>query len=305
MKIVFLEPLGIPTEKIEKECDKLRRNGHEVVVYGDRCPDKNIERASDADIVIESNMPLRKDFFDACPNIKMLSIAFTGLDHIDLEECERRGILVNNAAGYSTEAVAEETICMMIGLYRHIIENDRITRSCKGMPLSPGREIAGKTIGVVGLGAIGQRVVKLAQAFGCKVIAWNRTPKNIEGVTLVDKETLFKDSDIVTLHIALNDDTRNFVTAEEISLMKKSAIIINAARGPIVNTRDIAEALKKGDIAGAAIDVYDTEPPIAENNPLLSAPNTMLLPHIGFATEEAFDIRLGIVVRNVEKYLMQ
>ena len=93
--------------------------------------------------------------------------------------------------------------------------------------------------------------------------------------------------------------------AEEISLMKKSAIIINAARGPIVNTRDIAEALKKGDIAGAAIDVYDTEPPIAENNPLLSAPNTMLLPHIGFATEEAFDIRLGIVVRNVEKYLMQ
>ena len=305
MKIVFLEPLGIPTEKIEKECYKLRRNGHEVVVYGDRCPDKNIERASDADIVIESNMPLRKDFFDACPNIKMLSIAFTGLDHIDLEECERRGILVNNAAGYSTEAVAEETICMMIGLYRHIIENDRITRSCKGMPLSPGREIAGKTIGVVGLGAIGQRVAKLAQAFGCKVIAWNRTPKNIEGVTLVDKETLFKDSDIVTLHIALNDDTRNFVTAEEISLMKKSAIIINAARGPIVNTRDIAEALKKGDIAGAAIDVYDTEPPIAENNPLLSAPNTMLLPHIGFATEEAFDIRLGIVVRNVEKYLMQ
>ena len=305
MKIVFLEPLGIPVEKIEKECDKLRRNGHEVVVYSDRCPDKNIERASDADIVIESNMPLRKDFFDACPNIKMLSIAFTGLDHIDLEECERRGILVNNAAGYSTEAVAEETICMMIGLYRHIIENDRITRSCKGMPLSPGREIAGKTIGVVGLGAIGQRVAKLAQAFGCKVIAWNRTPKNIEGVTLVDKETLFKDSDIVTLHIALNDDTRNFVSAEEISLMKKSAIIINAARGPIVNTRDIAEALKKGDIAGAAIDVYDTEPPIAENNPLLYAPNTMLLPHIGFATEEAFDIRLGIVVRNVEKYLMQ
>jgi D-3-phosphoglycerate dehydrogenase len=305
MKVVFLEPLGLSVEKIERECEKLRRQGHEVVIYSDRCPEKNIERAKDADIVVESNMPLRKDFFDACPNVKMLSIAFTGLDHIDLEECERRGILVNNAAGYSTEAVAEETICMMIGLYRHIIENDRITRSCKGMPLSPGREIAGKTIGVVGLGAIGQRVAKLAQAFGCKVIAWNRTPKNIEGVTLVDKETLFKDSDIVTLHIALNDDTRNFVSAEEISLMKKSAIIINAARGPIVNTRDIAEALKKGDIAGAAIDVYDTEPPIAENNPLLSAPNTMLLPHIGFATEEAFDIRLGIVVRNVEKYLMQ
>jgi D-3-phosphoglycerate dehydrogenase len=304
MKIVFLEPLGIAIEKIERECDSLRRQGHEVVIYGDRCPEKNIERAKDADVVVESNMPLGRDFFEACPNVKMLSIAFTGLDHIDLEECERRGILVNNAAGYSTEAVAEETICMMIGLYRHIIENDKITRSRKGIPMSPGREIAGKTIGVVGLGAIGQRVVKLAQAFGCKVLAWNRTPKDIEGVALVDKETLFKESDIVTLHIALNNETRNFVSSKEINLMKESAIIINAARGPVVNANDLADALKNGRIAGAALDVYDTEPPIPESNPLLLAPNTMLLPHIGFATEEAFELRLGIVVRNVEKYLL-
>ena len=214
MKIVFLEPLGLSVEKIERECETLVRQGHEVVIYNDRCPEKNIDRAKDADIVVESNMPLRKDFFDACPNIKMLSIAFTGLDHIDLEECERRGIIVNNAAGYSTEAVAEEVICMMIGLYRHVIENDKITRSCEGMPLSPGREIANKVVGVVGLGAIGQRTAKLAQAFGCKVIAWNRTPKDVEGVTLVDKETLFRESDIVTLHIALNKDTRNFVSAK-------------------------------------------------------------------------------------------
>ena len=304
MKIVFLEPLGIAIEKIERECDSLRRQGHEVVIYGDRCPEKNIERAKDADVVVESNMPLGRDFFEACPNVKMLSIAFTGLDHIDLEECERRGILVNNAAGYSTEAVAEETICMMIGLYRHIIENDKITRSRKGIPMSPGREIAGKTIGVVGLGAIGQRVVKLAQAFGCKVLAWNRTPKDIEGVALVAKETLFKESDIVTLHVALNNETRNFVSSKEINLMKESAIIINAARGPVVNANDLADALKNGRIAGAALDVYDTEPPIPESNPLLLSPNTMLLPHIGFATEEAFELRLGIVVRNVEKYLL-
>jgi D-3-phosphoglycerate dehydrogenase len=169
--------------------------------------------------------------------------------------------------------------------------------------LSPGREISGKTVGVVGLGAIGQRTAKLAQAFGCKVIAWNRTPKEVEGVTLVDKETLFKDSDIITLHIALNNETRNFVSAEEINLMKESAVIINAARGPVVNTNNLAEALKNGRIAGAAIDVYDTEHPISKDNPLLSAPNTMLLPHIGFATEEAFELRLGIVVKNVEKYL--
>ena len=119
----------------------------------------------------------------------------------------------------------------------------------------------------------------------------------------VDKETLFKESDIITLHVALNNDTRDFVSAKEINLMKKSAIIVNAARGPVINTNDIAEALKSGRIAGAAIDVYDTEYPLSENNPLLSAPNTMLLPHIGFATEEAFELRLGIVVRNVENYL--
>lgn len=305
MKIVFLEPLGLSVDRIENECRTLKASGHEIVIYPDRCPEKNIERARNADIVVESNMPLRKDFLDACPNLKMLSIAFTGLDHIDLKECERRGILVKNAAGYSTEAVAEEAICMMIGLYRHVIENDRITRSCCAAPMAPGREISNKTVGVIGLGAIGQRTAKLAQAFGCKVIAWNRTPKEIEGITIVDKETLFRESDIITLHIALNDDTRDFVTAKELTLMKPSAIIVNAARGPVVNAQDLAEALKKGKISGAALDVYDVEPPLDTNNPLLSAPNTMLLPHIGFATKEAFELRLGIVVGNVEKFCNQ
>ena len=303
MKIVFLEPLGLSVERIENECNVLKTLGHEVIVYPDRCPDKNIERAADADIVVESNMPLRKDFFDACANLKMLSIAFTGLDHIDLHECEKRGIVVNNAAGYSTEAVAEEVICMMIGLYRNVIENDKITRSCEGQAIAPGREIFNKTVGVVGLGAIGQRTAKLAQAFGCKVIAWNRTPKDIDGVTLVDKETLLKESDIITLHIALNDETRDFITAKEIELMKPSAVIINAARGPVVNTNDLAEALKNGRIAGAALDVFDTEPPLDINNPLLNLPNTMLMPHVGFATKEAFEQRLSIVIENVERFV--
>lgn len=301
MKIVFLEPLGLTVEAVEKACDDLKKHGHEVVVYPDRKPELNIERAAGADVVIESNMPLRKDFFDACPNLKMLSIAFTGLDHIDMDECQRRGITVMNAAGYSTEAVAEETICMMIGLYRHVIENDRITRSCKGPSMAPGREIAGKTVGIIGMGAIGQRTAALAQAFGCKVIAWNRTPKQVSGVTFVDKETLLKESDIVALHIALNNETRNFLSARDFALMKPSAVIVNAARGPVVNTKDLAEALKNGVIAGAALDVYDGEPPLKEDNPILAAPNTMLLPHIGFSTEEAFEIRLKIVIKNVLK----
>ncbi len=303
MKIVFLEPLGLSVERIDEECKSLRLSGHEVIIYPDRRPEKNIERASDADIVVESNMPLDKEFLDACPNLRMLSIAFTGLDHIDMKECERRGIVVNNAAGYSTEAVAEEAICMMIGLYRHIMENDKITRQCSGNSIAPGREIANKTVGVIGLGAIGCRTAKLAQAFGCKVIAWNRTPKEVENVSLVDKETLFRESDIVTLHIALNDETRDFITKKELGMMKPSAIIVNAARGPIINSSDLAESLKNGRIAGAALDVYDNEPPLKNDNPLLSAPNTILLPHIGFATKEAFETRLKIIVSNIERFL--
>ena len=302
MKIVFLEPLGLTVEAVEAACDTLKKRGHEVVVYPDRRPELNIERAAGADIVVESNMPLRKDFLDACPNLKMLSIAFTGLDHIDMDECQRRGIVVKNAAGYSTEAVAEETICMMIGLYRHVIENDRITRSCKGPSIAPGREIAGKTVGIIGMGAIGQRTAALAQAFGCKVIAWNRTPKQVAGVTFVDKETLLKESDIVALHIALNNETRNFLKAGDFALMKPSAVIVNAARGPVVNTNDLAAALKQGVIAGAALDVYDGEPPLSSDNPILTAPNTMLMPHVGFATKEAFEERLKIVVENIDKF---
>ena len=305
MKIVFLEPLGLKVQQVEAACEGLKKAGHEVVVYPDRNenPDELKRRAEGAEVIIESNIPLRKDFLDACPNLKMLSIAFTGLDHIDMEECQRRGILVKNAAGYSTEAVAELAIAMMIDVYRKVLENDAITRQCQRKGIMSGREIGGKTIGIIGMGNIGQRVAKLANAFGCKVLAWNRTPKQVEGVTFVDKETLLKESDIVTLHVALNADTRDFITEKDFALMKPSAIIINTARGPVVNELALANALKEGKIAGAATDVYGTEPPLKEDNPLFDTPNLIMLPHIGFATEEAFVLRLGIVVRNVEDYL--
>ena len=303
MKIVFLEPLGLKVEQIDVACMGLKKAGHEVVIYPDR--NENLDelkrRAKDAEILVESNIPLRKDFLDACPKLKMLSIAFTGLDHIDMEECQRRGIVVKNAAGYSTEAVAELAIAMMIDVYRKVIENDTITRQCQRKGLMPGREIGGKTVGIIGMGNIGQRVAKLANAFGCKVLAWNRTQKQVEGVTFVDKETLLKESDIVTLHIALNAETRDFITEKDFALMKSSAILINTARGPVVNELALANALKEGKIAGAATDVYGSEPPLKQDNPLFGAPNLVMLPHIGFATEEAFVLRLGIVVGNIEK----
>lgn len=305
MKITFLEPLGLKVNQIEAACQNLKQAGHEVIIYPDRNENLDVlkQRAEGADVIIESNIPLRKDFLDACPNLKMLSIAFTGLDHIDMEECQRRGIKVMNTAGYSTEAVAELAIALMIDVYRKVRENDIITRECQRKGIMPGREIGGKTIGIIGMGNIGQRVAKIANAFGCNVLAWNRTPKTIEGVTFVDKETLLKEADIVTLHIALNNETRDFITEKDFALMKPSAILINTARGPVVNEMALANALKNGIIAGAATDVYGTEPPLKKDNPLFDAPNLIMLPHIGFATEEAFVLRLGIVVKNVEDWL--
>ena len=301
MKIVFLEPLGLKVEQIEAACEGLKKAGHEVVIYPDRNENlaELIRRAEGAEVIVESNIPLRKDFLDACPNLKMLSIAFTGLDHIDMEECQRRGIVVKNAAGYSTEAVAELAIALMIDLYRKVVENDTITRQCNRKGIMPGREIGGKTVGIIGMGNIGQRVAQLAKAFGCKVLTWNRTPKQIEGVSFVDKATLLKESDIVTLHIALNADTRDFITGKDFALMKPTSLLINTARGPVVNETALADALKQGKIAAAATDVYGTEPPLKPENPLFDTPNLIMLPHIGFATEEAFLLRLGIVVKNV------
>ena len=305
MRIVFLEPLGLKVQQIETACEGLKKAGHEIVVYPDRNedPDELKRRAEGAEVIIESNIPLRKDFLDACPNLKMLSIAFTGLDHIDLEECQCRGIIVKNAAGYSTEAVSELAIAMMIDLYRKVLENDAITRQCNRKGIMPGREIGGKTLGIIGMGNIGQRVAKLAKVFGCKVLAWNRTPKQVADVSFVDKETLLKESDIITLHIALNAETRDFIKKEDFALMKPSAILINTARGPVVNEKALAEALKQGLIAGAATDVYGTEPPLKPENLLFGAPNLIMLPHVGFATEEAFVLRLGIVVDNVKQFV--
>lgn len=305
MKIVFLEPLGLKVSQIEAACEGLKKAGHEVVVYPDRneSPDELIRRAEGAEVVVESNIPLRKDFLDACPKLKMLSIAFTGLDHIDLEECQRRGIVVKNAAGYSTQAVAELTLALMIDLYRKVLENDTITRQCNRKGIMPGREIGGKTLGIVGMGNIGQRVAQLANAFGCKVLAWNRSPRQIEGVTFVDKETLLKESDIVTLHLALNNETRDFITEKDFALMKPDTLLINTARGPVVNETALANALKQGQIAAAATDVYGIEPPLKPENQLFGAPNLIMLPHIGFATEEAFILRLGIVVDNIKKFV--
>lgn len=305
MQITFLEPLGMCECVIAAQSRALRDAGHSIKVWPDRTEEEAelIERAKDAEIIVVSNIPLKKSFLDACPALKMISVAFTGLDHIDLAECQRRGITVQNAAGYSTQAVAELTIGMMIAVCRKIVGGDAITRICGERENFLGTELAGKTVGIVGTGAIGQRVARLADAFGCKVIAYNRTPREFPNIQMVSKEDLLKEADIISIHIPLTAETRNFVDAAELALMRPQAILINTARGPIVSKDALYNALRKGIIAGAAVDVYDQEPPLPATYELFNAPNLLMLPHMGYATKEAFNERIKIVIRNIEHWL--
>ena len=308
MKISVVEPLGIGKEQFETLRAEFETKNCVFEYYMDRNenPDTIAQRIGDADIVVISNIRLSAETMAKCSNIKMLSVAFTGLDHIDLDYCGAKNIEVFNASGYSTVAVSELAIGLMLDVYRKITEMDANTRQLGSRGMFLGRELHGKTVGVVGTGAIGIQTINLLKAFGCKVLAYSRTQRSevkALGVEYVSLEHLMANSDIVTLHVPATKDTAQMINAEMISLMKPSAILINTARGAVVDNNALANALKDGKIAGAGIDVYETEPPLPENHPLLSAPNAVLLPHIAYATREAFDIRADIVMNNIHKWL--
>ena len=308
MKISVVEPLGIGKEQFETLRAEFETKNCVFEYYMDRNenPDTIAQRIGDADIVVISNIRLSAETMAKCSNIKMLSVAFTGLDHIDLDYCGAKNIEVFNASGYSTVAVSELAIGLMLDVYRKITEMDANTRQLGSRGMFLGRELHGKTVGVVGTGAIGIQTINLLKAFGCKVLAYSRTQRSevkALGVEYVSLEHLMANSDIVTLHVPATKDTAQMINAEMISLMKPSAILINTARGAVVDNNALANALKDGKIAGAGIDVYETEQPLPENHPLLSAPNAVLLPHIAYATREAFDIRADIVMNNIHKWL--
>ncbi len=304
MKIVAVEPIGISAERAQEIRQDLANKGHEFVWYADRKEDVAtlVERMKDAEVVIISNIPLPAEVLSQCPKLQFLNVAFTGLDHIDLEYCQTHNILVKNASGYATEAVAELAIGLMIDVLRKITSLDGSIRQGGVRGAFLGRELRGKTVGIVGTGAIGTRTVELLKAFGCRVIAWSRTHKpevmNL-GVAYVTLEGLMRDSDIISLHVPLTAETKHLISKEMLTLCKPSAILINTARGNVVDMDALAECLRDGKIAGAGIDVYEKEPPLPSDHPLLSAPNCVLVPHVGYATREAFDDRIDIVLGNL------
>lgn len=308
MKISCVEPLGISGEQFEQLKAEFASAGHEFVYYTDRNESHEalVERISDADIVVISNIKLGAETMSQCPNLKFLSVAFTGLDHIDLEYCKAHGIEVRNAAGYSTVAVSELAVGLMLDVMRRITELHNNTLMGMTREGFLGHELHGKTVGVVGTGAIGTATIRLLVAFGCKVLAYSRTERDevkALGAQYVSLEELLKESDIVTLHVPLTSETTHLIDADQIALMKESAILINTARGNVVNIPALAAALYEGRIAGAGIDVYEKEPPLEDEHPLIQVDNCVLVPHIGYATREAFDIRAGIVFDNVRNYL--
>ena len=308
MKIVVMEPLGVALEKINALAAALQAAGHEFVYYTSKeaQQDKLLERVQDADIIMLANQPLSAEIINACPKLKMLSVAFTGVDHVALDACRARNILVCNAAGYSTNAVAELTFGLAISVIRNIVPCDARCRRAGTKDGLVGFELFGKTFGVVGTGAIGARVAKIAAAFGCKVLAYSRTAKQElvdAGVQYVSLDELLAQSDFVSLHVPLTDATRGLINADAIAKMKQGAVLLNTARGPVVDSAALAEALNAGKLAGAGIDVFEGEPPIAENHPLCSAKNTVLTPHVAFASREALETRADIVFANIEKWL--
>lgn len=306
MKVVIMESLGISEEELDARKKPLEEKGVEFVSYPRTLDVPTlIGQAKDADAMIIANMPMPGEVIRACDKLKYIDVAFTGVDHVGLDACKEKGVAVNNASGYSNEAVAELVIGMAVSLLRNVSKVEERARQGRTKDGLVGCEIKGRNVGIIGLGKIGMRSAELFHAFGSNVLASSRTnhadaPEYVRQVPL---EEVLSESDVVVLHCPLNDSTRGMIDAQKLEMMKKNAILINVARGPVVNAKDLADALNNDVIAGAGIDVFDVEPPLSDDEPLLHAKNTLLTPHVAFASEESMSLRAEIVFDNLASWM--
>lgn len=305
MKINFLEPLGISNDRLREIVDNTIGTQHEVTYYSDRNEDPAVlvERCQGADCVVLSNMKFGRDIIEKCPELKMICVAFTGVDLVDIEYCKEKNIRVCNCAGYSTVAVADLVFGFVIDLARNVFPCNEVVRKGGTKQGLVGFELEGKKFGVIGAGAIGQRVLKIAQAFGCETYAYNRSPKEIPGVQFVMMEELLKTCDIISVHVPQTKETIGLIGEEQFDMMKDTALFINTARGPIVDSEALAKALNEGQIAGAAVDVFEVEPPVAADHVLFGAKNLIATPHVAFASQQAFEKRAVIVAENIKCWI--
>ncbi len=282
----------------------------DVTRYDSTASDQVLARAGDADVLLVNKVKLPESVLAQLPKLKYVGVLATGYDNVDTAAAERRHIAVTNVPGYSSDSVAQLTFALLLELCHHAGEHSRRVVEEKAWSRQPYycfwdfplSELAGRTMGVVGLGRIGVRVAEIARAFGMNVIAYTRTPKQIEGVKCVDFDTLLAGSDVISLNCPLTGQTRGLINADALAKMKKTAYLINTSRGGVIVEDDLRRALDAGTIAGAAVDVLSSEPP-AEDNPLLGAKNIVVTPHIAWATTEARTRLLSIVTDNLGAYL--
>lgn len=285
------------------------RQRAEVVIYTDRAPSRSatLERLAGADVVVANRERTRfdADLLNALPSLKLIAQTGDGIPHIDLATATANGVLVSVTPGGSTASMAELTIGMMIAVMRRFAEQDRALRAGQ-WPNWVGQELEGKTLGIVGLGKIGRRVARIAQALGMRVLASGLTlteeRARQEGVEYRSLDDLFAESDVVSIHLRLSERTRGLITAAHLARMKPTAVLINTARGPIVDEGALIGALRSHRIAGAGLDVYDQEP-LPPDHPLLSCETALLTAHCGWVTDGTYRRFIAGVVENIEAFM--
>jgi len=274
--------------------------------YHDTLPgseDRLIERIGAAELVlnIRSSSKFSERVFEACPRLRLVSLWGTGTDHVDLPAAARHGVTITNTPGVSAISIAEHALALLLAVARRIPQVDAATRRgewARGQSV----EIRGKVCGIVGLGAIGTEFARIAAAMGMRVIAWTMHPRAIPGVELVELDELYRTSDVVSLHLRLSPETVGFVGAPHFARMKKSGILINTARGAIVDEAAMIEALSSGRISGAGLDVFATEP-LPAGHPLTKLANVAITPHCAGVTPEALEAGLRMAVENIWAFL--
>jgi glycerate dehydrogenase len=300
MKITILDGYCLNTGDLS--WDSLRAFG-EVEVF-DRTPaDQAVERAAGSAIVLTNKTPLPAAVLDQLPDLRYIGVLATGYNVIDIEAARRKGIVVSNVPTYGTASVAQFVFALLLELCHHVQLHADAVRAGEWthspdwcFSKSPLIELEGKTMGIVGYGRIGRQTARIAEVFGMRVLWWDKPP----GVSSL--EQLLSESDVVSLHVPLSPETREMINSHTLALMKPTAILINTSRGPLIQEADLAAALNGGRIAGAALDVLSMEPPPA-TNPLLSARNCLITPHMAWATTEARRRLMSAVIENVAAFL--
>lgn len=308
MRLVILDghtlnPGDLSWKGIEKLAD--------VTYYPRSSPAEVVERLQDADAVLTNKVPLTAAMLEKCPKLRYIGVTATGFNIIDLAATKKAGITVTNVPGYSTNSVAQVVFALLLEITHHTGHHaGRVAEGgwakCADFSFAdfPLLELAGQTMGIVGFGQTGQAVGRIANAFGMKVIYHTRTKKDFTEfpATYVDLAELFRESDVVSLHCPLTADNKGLVSLPLLQTMKRTAILINTARGPLLNEADVARALHEGLIAWAGVDVLSAEPPPADN-PLLSAPNIFILPHVAWASVAARKRLMHEVAENISAFI--